>query len=213
MLKKGAKATVKQIADLTGVSVATVSRVMNHKTTVKEHTRQKILEAMEQLNVNPSSVFSTDQTSRTILLCVPDFSNPFNNLIFEGIHKSAYRNRYRVPILQSKEAYPTFEDCEEILKNHSFAGIILLTSVVDTKVLETLNRSYPVVMCSEHCDINGVSFVSIDDVTAARKATEYLVSCGCKKIALLNSPLSRSYARNRELNLTHKFSSFPKSMI
>jgi DNA-binding LacI/PurR family transcriptional regulator len=201
-MKKSAKVTVKQIADLTGVSVATVSRVMNHKTPVKEHTRQKILDAMEQLNINPSSVFLTDQASRTLLLCVPDFSNPFNSLIFEGIHKSAYRNHYRVLILQSRESYLTFEDCEGILKNHSFAGIILLTSVIDTTVLETLNRSYPIVMCSEYCDINGVSFVSIDDVTAARKATEYLIACGCKKIALINSDLRKSYARHREQGYT-----------
>ncbi|MDR1904053.1 MAG: LacI family DNA-binding transcriptional regulator [Treponema sp.] len=57
MMKKSAKVTVKQIANLTGVSAATVSRVMNHKTAVKENTRQKILKAMEQLNINPSSVF------------------------------------------------------------------------------------------------------------------------------------------------------------
>jgi DNA-binding LacI/PurR family transcriptional regulator len=197
-VKKNAKVTIKQIADLTGVSVATVSRVMNHKAAVTEHTRQKILDAMAQLNVNPSSVFLTDHTSRTILLCVPDFINPFNSLIFEGIHRSAYRNHYRVFMLQSKELYLTFEDCEDILKNHSFAGIILLTSVIDTQVLETLSRSYPIVMCSEYCDLNGISFVSIDNVTAARKAAEYLISCGCKKIALLNSDLRKRYARQRE---------------
>jgi DNA-binding LacI/PurR family transcriptional regulator len=201
-MKNDGKMTIKQIADMAGVSIATISRVMNHKTTVKEDTRRKILDVMEKFEFIPSSVLLTDHTSQTILLCVPDLKNPFNSLVIDGIQQSACRNNYRVFILQSKETYLTIADYEEVLKNQSFAGIILLTSVTDTKLLETLTMSCPIVMCSEYCDINGISFVSIDDVTAARRATEYLISCGCKKIALINSSLRHSYAQHRELGYT-----------
>jgi DNA-binding LacI/PurR family transcriptional regulator len=201
-MRNDSKTTIKQIAEMAGVSIATVSRVMNHKTTVKEDTKQKILAIMKSLNLNPSSVLLTDHASRTLLLCVPDFSNPFNSLVISGIQQSAYQNNYRVFILQSKEAYLTFEDYEEVLQNHSFAGIILLTSVTDLNLLEILSRSCPIVMCAEYCDINGISFVSIDDVSAARKATDYLISCGCKKIALMNSNLRHRYARHREIGYT-----------
>jgi DNA-binding LacI/PurR family transcriptional regulator len=197
-MKKDTRITIKDIADLTGVSVATISRVMNHKRMVKEDTRKKVLEAMERLNFNPSSILLTHHTSRTILLCVPDFSNPFNGLVIDGIQQSAYRNQYRVLILQSKENYLTLDDYEEVLKNHSFAGIILLTSVTDAELLQLLNRSCPIVMCSEYCDVKDISFVSIDDITAACRATEYLIGCGCKNIALLNSDLRHGYARHRE---------------
>jgi DNA-binding LacI/PurR family transcriptional regulator len=198
-VKGDEKKTIKEIASMAGVSIATVSRVMNHKTTVKEDTRRKVLEVMEKIGFNPSSVLVTDYTSRAILLCVPHFSNPFDSLVISGIHQSAYRNNYRVFILQSKEMYLTLEDYEAVLKNHSFAGIILLTSVTDTNLLELLAMSCPVIMCSEYCDINGISFVSIDDIRAARKATDYLIFCGCKKIALLNSSLQFHFARHREI--------------
>jgi LacI family repressor for deo operon, udp, cdd, tsx, nupC, and nupG len=53
-------------------------------------------------------------------------------------------------------------------------------------------------MCSEYCDVKGISFVSIDDLTAAKKATSYLAACGCKKIALINSNLRHQFAQHRE---------------
>jgi DNA-binding LacI/PurR family transcriptional regulator len=197
-MKSDSKKTIKEIASIAGVSIATVSRVMNHKGTVKENTRRKVLEVMEKFKISPSTALVTDNTSRAILLCVPHFSNPFDSLVIGGIHQSAYRNNYRVFILQSKETYLTFEDYEEALKNHSFAGIILLTSITDTNLLELITMSCPIVMCSEYCDVNGISFVSIDDVTAAKKATDYLISCGYKKIALFNGSLQFRYARHRE---------------
>jgi LacI family repressor for deo operon, udp, cdd, tsx, nupC, and nupG len=192
------KITIKQIASMTGVSIATVSRVMNHKTNVKRDTQQKILEILEKLNINPSSILLTDNTSRAILLCVSELQNPFNGVIINGIRQAAYQNNYRVFILQSKEVYFTLEDFKDVLQNHSFAGILLLASVANTELLEQLTRSCPTVMCSEYCDVNGISFVSIDDLTAARRATSYLAACGCKKIALINSNLRHQFARHRE---------------
>jgi DNA-binding LacI/PurR family transcriptional regulator len=196
------KITIQQVADIAGVSIATVSRVMNHKTTVKDETRRKILDILEQNNINPSSVLLTDQNSWTILLCVAEISNPSTPRIINGIQNAAYRNNYRIFILQSKETFLTFEDYKDLLQNHSFAGIILIATVTEPELLETLTRSCPIVMCTEYCDINGISFVSVDDVTAARKATDYLISCGCKKIALLNSILRHQYARHREQGYT-----------
>ncbi|MDR1948556.1 MAG: LacI family DNA-binding transcriptional regulator [Spirochaetaceae bacterium] len=196
-MSKDIKVTVKRIAELTGVSTATVSRVLNHKTTVNEDTRRKILEVMEELNANASAP-SSNPASRTILLFVPDFTNPFNALVIEGIQQSACNNHYRVFILQSKEKQLSFEDYDEAVKNHSFAGIILLSSATNQKLLELLTVSCPIVMCSEYCDVNGISFVSTDDVSAARKATEYLISCGCRKIALINFSLQFRFSRYRE---------------
>jgi DNA-binding LacI/PurR family transcriptional regulator len=196
-MAKDLKVTVKRIAELTGVSTATVSRVLNHKTTVNEDTRRKILAVMEELNFN-ASIFSSNTASRTILLFVPDFTNPFNALIIQGIQQSAYNNHYRVFILQSREKKLSFEDYDEAVKNHSFAGIILLSSATNQKLLELLTVSCPIVMCAEYNDVNGISFVGINDVLAAKKATEYLISCGCERIALINFSPDFRFSRYRE---------------
>ncbi|GHV70670.1 LacI family transcriptional regulator [Spirochaetia bacterium] len=196
-MENGSKITIQQVADKAGVSIATVSRVLNNKNTVREDTRKQVLEVAEGMGFNASSSLA-DNTSRAILLCVPDLINPFNSSVIEGIQQSAHQNHYRVFILQSKEKYLDYGDYEEALKNHSFAGIILLTSIMNTELLELLTISCPIVMCSEYCDVNGVSFVSIDDVKSACRATEYLISLGCRKLALLNFSLQFRFARHRE---------------
>jgi DNA-binding LacI/PurR family transcriptional regulator len=201
-MKNEAKTTIQQIADIAGVSIATVSRVMNHKTTVKEGTRRKILDVMEKLNFNSSSVLVTEDTSKTILLGVSELRNPFNSLVINGIQQAAYQNNYRVFILQARELNFTFEDFKDVLQNHSFAGIILLTGVSDVKLLELLAMSCPIVRCNEYCDINGISFVCIDEAMAARKATDYLISCGCKKIGMMNCSLQFQFAQHREFGYT-----------
>ena len=72
------------------------------------------------------------------------------------------------------------------------------------EVLELLNQlnkiklKYPVVMCSEHCNLPDVSFVSIDDVYSSQIAVNYLLSIGRTRIALINSQLTNAYARYRE---------------
>ena len=53
-------------------------------------------------------------------------------------------------------------------------------------------------MCSEHCEDYNISFVSIDDIAAAQKATQYLISTGRRKIAMMNSSTQFKYARHRE---------------
>jgi DNA-binding LacI/PurR family transcriptional regulator len=200
--KNGGIITIKQIADMAGVSVATVSRVINHKMSVKEDTRRKILGIMEQRQINPAALLQTDQESRTILLCVPEFDNPFHNVVIEGIFLSANRNNYRVFITQYRETFFTFEDYEDVFKKHSFAGIILLSGIINADLLELLVISCPIVLCFEYSDVKGVSFVCIDDIAAARKATEHLISCGAKKIALLNGSSQFRYARQREQGYT-----------
>lgn len=197
-MKTSGKITIQQIASMAGVSIATVSRVMNHKSTVKDDTRRKILNIMEKLNFNPSSVLITKETSNTILLCVSELRNPFNGLVIGGIQEAARQHNYRVFILQAQGVNFTFEDFKDVLQHHSFAGIILLTGVNDLKLLEMLALSCPIVRCNEYCEIDGIPFVCIDEVAAARKATDYLISSGYKKIALLNSSLQFPFARQRE---------------
>jgi DNA-binding LacI/PurR family transcriptional regulator len=70
--------------------------------------------------------------------------------------------------------------------------------VSDIGLLEKLNMRCPLVMCSEFCEGCDVSYVSIDDYSAGKNATDYLISIGQKKIALMNSTLENKYARHRE---------------
>lgn len=193
------KITIEEIAKRANVSIATVSRIINHKDTVKPATRQKVLDIMEEMNFQPKSApVITNSKSKVILMCVPDFTNPFNSPVIDGVQKAAHVHDYDVLILQSKDFYTESTDYLNIIKNNSLAGMLILSSAPTSKLLEELSFRCPVVMCSEYAEDYGVSYVSINDFDAAKKAVNYLISTGCKKIGMINSNTKFKYARHRE---------------
>lgn len=193
------KITIQDIADIADVSIATVSRIINRKDNVKPATKQKVLKAMEQLNFSPKSLFSLSAAdSKIILICIPDLNNPFNNPIISGIQKAADNQGYDVLILQARNLYTDSNDYTNILKYASISGILILASVPRPELLSELALRCPVVMCSEYAEDYGISFVSIDDVAAARKAVNYLISTGRKKIGFINGNINFKYSRHRE---------------
>lgn len=200
---KNSKVTVTDIASKAQVSIATVSRIINNKGSITPKTRQRVYDAMEELGFTPktSSMLST-ATSKVILLCIPTFNNPFNAPVIDGIQRAAHSQKYDVLILETNNYYSRSEDFENILKNNSIAGILIMSSIPQQALLEELSFRCPIVMCSEYAENFSVSYVSIDDVAAAKKAVKYLISTGRKKIGLINSNSSFKYARHREKGYT-----------
>lgn len=192
------KTTIMDIANEAGVSIATVSRILNRKENVKTETRQKVLDAMKALDYQPEfsdGLMSAD--SNVILMSVPELSNPIFSAIINGAQKSAIRQGYHLFVHQAKSLYKSIGDYESLLK-YPVAGLILLSSVPEARLLETLNLRCPLVMCSEYYEGSDVSFVSINDHSAGKSATDHLIAIGRKRIALINSSLQNKYARHRE---------------
>ncbi len=193
------KITMEEVARQANVSIATVSRIINNKDNVKPKTKQRVLEVIEKLGFQPKAVsVLNDVTSKSILMCVPDFSNPFNSLVIDGVQKAAYTYGYDVLFLQSKDFYKNGSDYIKLIENNSIAGMIILSPAPDSDLMEQLRFRCPIVMCSEYSENYGISYVSIDDVASSKKAVNYLISTSCKKIALLNCTMQFKYARHRE---------------
>ncbi|MDD4796400.1 MAG: LacI family DNA-binding transcriptional regulator [Eubacteriales bacterium] len=190
--------TIDEIAREAGVSIATVSRIINRKGNTREETRQKVLAAMERLgySFSPQNLLC-DAQSNTILVCVPDFRNPFNGVIIDGIQSAAVRRGYHVLVMQAGDVYTTFDDYQMLLKNNAIAGLLLMHQT-SPQIVEELSLRCPVVMCSEICDGSAVSYVSIDNYASARTATNYLLSINRRRMAMINSSLTYHYARQRE---------------
>ena len=193
------KTTIEEIAKLANVSIATVSRVFNNKGNVSQPTKEKILSIAKELNFTPKTTNSiSNPESRVILVCVPEFNNPFNSPVIDGIQKSARSHGYDVLFLQSRDYYSSASDYINVIKNYSPAGIIILAAVIHPEFLTKLAYKCPVVMCSEYAENYDIPYVSIDDVSAAKKATNYLISTGKKKIGMINSNSNFKYSRHRE---------------
>lgn len=194
--------TISDVAEKAGVSTATVSRVINNKDKVSERTKQIVLEAIEALDFEikqDDELF--DQDSKTILVFVTELRNPFFVPVIDGIQNSSHKHGYDLLILQTKELYREFNDYESVLKSQRFAGAIFLSSITSNQleiITQKLTYRLPVVLCSEYIEEADVPFVCIDDVASMRRATQYALSIGRKRIAFLNSSSTQSYSRRRE---------------
>ena len=189
--------TIHDIAQKAGVSIATVSRVLNGSGPVKESTKQKIISAMNELEKKGAPPASLRKNSKILLASFPELTNPFYANIFKGISDTASMYDYKVVFYQfekyaSAEAYSFFTEVP------FYQGLIVAHAVPDYTILEDLSKKIPIVMCSEHSEASFVPYVAIDDKEAAYNAVRYLIRTGRKKLGLINSSFRNNYAVHRE---------------
>ncbi|WP_033149220.1 MULTISPECIES: LacI family DNA-binding transcriptional regulator [unclassified Prevotella] len=182
----------REIANLLGVNVSTVSRALRGLEGVSTELRQKILHlAKEQgYRPNPFAVSLRYDTTRTIGIIVPDVSfNHFAHIV-KRIEAEARKEGYMCIITDTDDKYENEKYCLELLVNMHVEGIIMCLSqeTTDYAHIQRLRKIHmPVVLFDRDADID-ISSVVINDADSARKITNYLVDRGAQRIAFLGGP-------------------------
>ncbi len=190
---------IADVARMANVSTATVSRVISNAGTVKKETAEKVLEAIKKLNYQPNMLARQLRRSetKTILVVVPDITNTFFSAVLRGIESVAIENGYQVLLGDARNNVETETSYLTILGQKKADGLILLTARTDQKILEELSQDYPVVLACEYYEGTVLPTVSIDNVSSARKATEYLISLKHNRIGHISGPLNVVVGRDR----------------
>lgn len=192
-------ATIQDIAKEAGVSVATVSRVLNNNDTVTKKTRKKVELAIKELNYQPSMLGRNLRTSesRLMLVLLPSTSNPFYSKVIKGIQDTGIKNHYNI-LLCETDSKPERENIYfNMLKNKLADGMISMDPTINLDKLNKLAETHPVIFCSEYEQDGIIPYVSIDSEMAAYEAVKHLITAGNEKIALINSDERFLYARLR----------------
>ena len=192
--------SIQKIAQLAGVSVATVSRVLNNSDTVKAKNRERVLRAIQESNYQPNLLARQLRTARSymILVMVSNIANPFCAEVVKGIEAEAEKNGYRILLCNSGSDIERSRSGLSLLSGKIVDGIITMDAFSKLPELAALIGSAPWVQCAEYADAGAVSCVGINDVDAAQGAVSRLVDGGRKRIALINHDLSYRYSRLRE---------------
>jgi len=192
--------SIQKIAQQAGVSVATVSRVLNNSDTVKEANRQKVLQAIKESNYQPNLLARQLRTARSsmILVLVSDISNPFCAEVVKGIEEQAEKNGYRILLCNSGADIARSRSSLQLLSGKMVDGIITMDAFSKLPELTQLIGVAPWVQCAEFDDNGKVSSVGIDDQHASQSVVRYLAGQGRQRIALINHDLSYKYARLRQ---------------
>jgi LacI family transcriptional regulator, repressor for deo operon, udp, cdd, tsx, nupC, and nupG len=200
--KKGTKnkmVGIVDVAKMANVSTATVSRVLSKPETVTEKTTEKVLMAIEALNYHPNLLARQLRRleTKTILVVVPDITNPFFSKVLRGIESVAAAKGYQVLLVDTGNDVERENGYLNILQQKKADGIVLLTARIDSQLVEDLARSFPVVLACEYIEGSRIPTVSIDNISGARKATEYLIDLGHERIGCITGPLEVVLSRDR----------------
>ena len=196
-------ANIQQVAQKAGVSVATVSRVLNNTASVSPKTRLKVEKAIKELNYEPSMLGRNlrNSESRLLLVLIPSISNPFYTEIINGIENIAINNNYNI-LLCETDSNPKRENIYfNMVKNKLADGIISMDPTVNRQKLNELAENHAIILCSEYEEGTTIPYVTIDNELAAYQAVKHLIKIGNKKIALINSDEKFLYARQRRRDM------------
>jgi LacI family transcriptional regulator, repressor for deo operon, udp, cdd, tsx, nupC, and nupG len=190
---------IKDVAKLANVSTATVSRVLRNADNVTEETRKRVLEAIEKLNYQPNVLgrYLRRMETETILVVVPDITNPFFSKVLRGIESVAIQNGYQVLLGDTQNNVRLEEEYLNLLRQKQVDGMILLTARIHRDLMEEISKQFPIVLACEYLEGSNIPTVSIDNISSARKATEHLIKLGHRRIAHLSGPMNIILSRDR----------------
>jgi LacI family repressor for deo operon, udp, cdd, tsx, nupC, and nupG len=198
--------SIKEVAQLAGVSIATVSRCINSPEKVAERTRLKVEGAIVQTGYSPNTLAQSFRRGRTnlIMVVLPSVGDPFFTNVMRGIRAAAKEKGYSVVIEETQFNTMTADEIGAMLVSKQTDGIILLASMspFGTEILSARNRRrLPIVVGCETVspELADLPGVHIDNVAAAQEATNYLVSHGHERIAMISGQASSLLTKDREL--------------
>ncbi len=198
--------TISDIAEKAGVSLATVSRVLNDSGYVKEETRIRVQKVIRELNYTPSAIarsLSKNKTN-TIGVIVPDIVNPFFGEVIKGITEVAEKSGLNIILCNTDESKEKELRALKILTEQRIQGIIIApTSAEDefnSEYLKTLeNMGIPIVLVDGNVKYTTFNGVFVDNIKGAYEATEALIKEGHRKIGVITGRMNSKPAKDRYL--------------
>lgn len=193
-------ATVVDIAKRAGVSIATVSRVLNGSAhPVRPATREKVLAAARELDYEPSDPARSlvRRVTRTIGLVIPDITNPYYPELVRGVEDTARQRGYAVVLTNTDREPDRVAAAVRVLRQKRVDGLIFAGGGAQpqAKFHELERLDAPVVTIGRH----QLPFpsVRIDNRRAAREAVAHLIDCGRTRVACLAGPAHLTSVRDR----------------
>jgi LacI family repressor for deo operon, udp, cdd, tsx, nupC, and nupG len=180
--------TIRNVAEIAGVSTATVSRALAQPGKVSKATRERVLEAVRQTGFVPNrqAVDFRRQATGNVVLLVRDITNPFYLDIYRGIEELAFANGYRVLMGDAGDDDARVFRYVDMVRNRQADGLILMTGWLPAVLSDAMPPT--TVIALELIEGSRLPAVAIDNRHAARLAVEHLIALGHRRIAHIGGP-------------------------
>lgn len=188
------KTTIRDVAELAGVSYVTVSNVINNKGRMSAATKKKVLSAIKKMNFYPDITAATLSKggSDTVAFVSSYLSSPFVFSVLSGMEKKLYETgkfKHSIEHYATRGASDLKEDVlRNLLYGKRAGAVVMLTVRIEGKLMrEFVKRKVPVVMVESY--VKGAHSVRVDNFRGAFEAASYLIKTGRKKILLVNGSI------------------------
>ncbi|MGG2134706.1 LacI family DNA-binding transcriptional regulator [Bacillus sp. S2(2024)] len=177
-------ATITDVAAKAGVSVQTVSRVLNNRGYISQSTREKVHQAMEELNYQPNELARSlfKKKSNMIGLIVPKISHPFFSELAYFLEHYAYQKGYKLLLCNSNRNKSKESSYLELLKKNQVDGIIMGSHSLD--VDKYINLKLPIISLDRIIS-EDIPYVASDNFMGGKLASQLLIKKNCKKLAFV----------------------------
>lgn len=180
--------TIKDVAKAAGVSIATVSRILNCTGGVSETLEARVREAIETLGYSTNDAARTlkGKNSFSIGLIIPDIQNPFFPALVRSIEDTAHASDHAVLLCNSDGDVEQEMRYIRFLHGKRVDGILLIGGQQSNKSVELAESlQMPIVLLDRRVKGEKLPAVFLDNAHGGRLAVEYLIDCGCQKIAFI----------------------------
>ena len=189
--------TIRDVAKQAGVGLGTVSRVLNNSPSVSEHTRQRVLDAIAELNFSPNPIARRLSLGKTLTIAVitPFFTRPAFVERLRGVESSLAESEYDL-IIYNVETPERRDVCfREVPHSDRVDGVLILSlNPRDEDVVYLEAADVPVVLVdANHRSLQSFSRIVVDDVAGGRCATEHLLALGHRRIGFVGDRVDERF--------------------
>jgi DNA-binding LacI/PurR family transcriptional regulator len=194
--------TIKEVADLAGVSIGTVSHVVSGAVPVSDQLRRKVLAAIRTLDYHPNHIARSLKTSktRTLGIVVPDMTIPFFPKVIRGAEAAARKAGYSIIAVNSDDNAARQKEVMSLLRSQRVEGVLLVIAAGPgslAQVPKLVASGVPIVYLDRVPDGMEVDSVCVEDCAAADMGVSHLLAAGHKRIAIITGPLALKNEQER----------------
>ena len=180
------RTTIANIAEIAGVSIATVSRVLNNNPTVRRENIEKVKQVIDEQEYIHSRQKRTIQAAATVGLIVPDISNPWFPSLIKGVERLTRMYKMNLVLSDSENDIDVEADNIATMVSRRIDGLIIIPANRHSyAAVRLVDEGFPLVFLDRRIDDRNVNFVTSDNAGGAYQATKYLLSLGHRHIAYI----------------------------
>lgn len=193
--------SIKKVAAMAGVSIATVSRSFSHPELLKKETLEKVERARKELQYHPNSLAQNFRRGKSsvIVVIIENIGDPVYESFTQTISRIAQSKGYDILIKETNFKTLGVKYYRDILSGKQADGLIV---IVDPPKMNNKNQSLfdelPIIFISNHGESSGCRQIGLDNYAAAQTATQHLIDLGHQSIACITLDTDNSAYNNRE---------------